>query len=551
MSTLNGYLSRAQYLAMASKMSPLPPEMRALAYDAFEEYLKKRRKHNLYDVCDVVFHLFSQRATRRHSPIDKLVIDEVQDLTMAELALLHDVASHKDDIFVCGDTAQTISRGVGFRFTDVRSLFDGRPKLEQLLINYRTHSGILSAANTVVTILMRLFPNTLDRLASEQGHFSGPPPALLPDTSPERVAELMLSADDVGLCEMGANQVVIVRSEESKKQLPLLLQSGLVLTVEESKGLEFDDVCVYNFFADSPRECVWLVINACDEGAAGERSVAFDLARHQILCEELKMLYVALTRARKRCFVFDTSTERRSPLFGYLSRCGVAELGLESLLSVSATKNGKSTAKDWLRQGDNLYANRLWEHAEKCFLKGGDQVRALEAGCKRLCAKALKAPKEARAAALHAGAVAFMCLASHQKGPSRATSLTTAARVWCHAATAATAAAAPTTAAHYYTKSGEVLRNGLGAVHHRDALACFVSAAEQCPQEPRGWENACGLVEQMLVGRSGDGGLYDAHRRLLVLARSAASASPETLFEEMAPLLDEFSAAGIDWSERG
>ena len=343
---------------------------------------------------------------------------------MAELALLHDTSADEDGFFICGDTAQTITRGVGFRFTDVKLLFGGRPKLAQLKTNFRTHAGvrriplspppphrhrgsaiipepattepsppgILGAANALVGLVTRLFPNSLDRLEEggrpptsprhahdtpltcptrrldeEVGHFGGPPPALLPDTDPARVAEMMLAADDIGLGEMGANQVVIVRSASAKKKLPPLLRSGLVLTVEESKGLEFDDVCIFDFFADSDKACTWSVVGAIDgEVAQGATAPhAFDSLRDQVLCVELKMLYVAMTRARKRCFVYDSSTERRAPLFGYLSRAGVAESGLESLLSVTKTKSRKSSAQDWLRQAANLERNKLWAHAEK------------------------------------------------------------------------------------------------------------------------------------------------------------------------------------------
>ena len=42
---------------------------------------------------------------------------------------------------------------------------------------------------------------------------------------------------------------------------------------------------------------------------------------------------------------------------GYLSRAGVAESGLESLLSVTKTKSRKSSAQDWLRQAANLERN--------------------------------------------------------------------------------------------------------------------------------------------------------------------------------------------------
>ena len=106
--------------------------------------------------------------------------------------MLLEVAHDKDALYLCGDTAQTISRGVGFRFADVRTLFHAHcergeaamPALRSLTINYRTHAGIVDCAAAVVELLARLFPTTLDRLEPERGHFPGPPPALLPETDP-------------------------------------------------------------------------------------------------------------------------------------------------------------------------------------------------------------------------------------------------------------------------------------------------------------------------------------------------------------------------------
>ena len=76
-----------------------------------------------------------------------MLIDECQDLTQAELALLLEVAHDKDALYLCGYTAQTISRGVGFRFADVKELFHAHaargdagvlvPPLQQLGVNYR------------------------------------------------------------------------------------------------------------------------------------------------------------------------------------------------------------------------------------------------------------------------------------------------------------------------------------------------------------------------------------------------------------------------------
>jgi predicted ribonuclease YlaK len=53
--------------------------------------------------------------------IDYLMVDEVQDLTPKTLQTLLRLTSHK--VFFAGDTAQTIAKGVGARFLDLRNLF--------------------------------------------------------------------------------------------------------------------------------------------------------------------------------------------------------------------------------------------------------------------------------------------------------------------------------------------------------------------------------------------------------------------------------------------
>ena len=52
--------------------------------------------------------------------------------------------------------------------------------------------------------------------------------------------------------EFGCNQVIIVRDQQNKENLPPILKHALCLTVYEAKGLEFDQVILYNFFAESP-----------------------------------------------------------------------------------------------------------------------------------------------------------------------------------------------------------------------------------------------------------------------------------------------------------
>ena len=51
--------------------------------------------------------------------------------------------------------------------------------------------------------------------------------------------------------EFGCDQVIIVRDQESKSKVPPMLQHALCLTIYEAKGLEFNDVILFNFFSET------------------------------------------------------------------------------------------------------------------------------------------------------------------------------------------------------------------------------------------------------------------------------------------------------------
>lgn len=51
--------------------------------------------------------------------------------------------------------------------------------------------------------------------------------------------------------EFGANQAILVVNDAARDNIPKELSHGLILTIYETKGLEFDDILLYNFFKDS------------------------------------------------------------------------------------------------------------------------------------------------------------------------------------------------------------------------------------------------------------------------------------------------------------
>ena len=290
--TTKGYMSLEEYCRLGRKMAPNFANRRKIAYQLFERYEQMKKRYGYFDECDLVFNLFHRlsKLDDINWCIHQFYIDEVQDFTQAELTLLLHCCRWPNGLFLTGDTAQSIMRGVSFRFSDLRSVFHyiskhldhsrGQktkvkvPHLHDLTQNFRSHSGILQLAASVIDLLMNFFRSSLDKLPSDQGMFPGPKPVLLLSCSYSDLALLLRgNRREASAIEFGARQAIIVQSEDAKKNLPDELKAGIVLTVFESKGLEFDDVLLYNFFADSKvtiyacksciHVCTYVCLHAC------------------------------------------------------------------------------------------------------------------------------------------------------------------------------------------------------------------------------------------------------------------------------------------------
>lgn len=89
--------------------------------------------------------------------------------------------------------------------------------------------------------------------------------------------------------------MVLVRDDDAKRQLQKDYGNiGLTLTILQSKGMEFSDVKLVNFFSTCTDPSGLRRLPALLNGKAG----AFDAVKHAAMCAELKQLYVATTRAR-------------------------------------------------------------------------------------------------------------------------------------------------------------------------------------------------------------------------------------------------------------
>lgn len=122
-------------------------------------------------------------------------------------AVIRTLCKNPDGLFWAGDTAQTISVGSSFRFDDLKAFLYRLevssflctsqtimklnvavqaksttracansikpPEAFQLIVNYRSHGGIVGCAHSVVQLITRFWPHAIDILAEEKGVVDG------------------------------------------------------------------------------------------------------------------------------------------------------------------------------------------------------------------------------------------------------------------------------------------------------------------------------------------------------------------------------------------
>jgi len=127
------YLSREVYTALQKEGSTfLNHNNRTKVYDLFVTYEEWKEKEGAYDFMDIVNHALNEVRLRGYGgvPLHFTMIDEVQDLAHATILLLTKIT--EQSVFFAGDTAQTIAKGVGVRFSDLSSVFKHAPEKEQM-----------------------------------------------------------------------------------------------------------------------------------------------------------------------------------------------------------------------------------------------------------------------------------------------------------------------------------------------------------------------------------------------------------------------------------
>ncbi|XP_056000419.1 uncharacterized protein LOC125653487 isoform X3 [Ostrea edulis] len=406
----NGYLNLEEYERLGRKMAPMFTGDRKKIHDLFHIYEHVKKQRSFIDEADIT-RIIYKKLTNQRDPnllVHEVYVDETQDFTQAELCVLIQLCRNPSGIFMTGDTAQCIMHGISFRFEDLRTIFYSMsikqcigeknitPKIHHLPHNYRSHAGILNLASSVLELVKEFFPESYDHLEKDSGMLDGPKPVIVLEKRlsdlPKILNKNQRHTSDI---ELGAHQAILVMNEMTKQRAETVFSKCLVITIDRAKGLEFDDVLLFNFFKESHAKKEWRTVldyqqkvavtdTSADAGQTDRntndgvpktcdaRALEFDQRKHKVLNTELKLLYTAITRARTNVWIFDEDDESRAPMFYYFQERGLVEttIHVKDFTERSFTKD--SSPEEWIAEGNYLYNHRRFKEAAVCYRNGNN-----------------------------------------------------------------------------------------------------------------------------------------------------------------------------------
>ena len=350
-----GCLTREAYRALGVRQSIFAESERDRLYDLFERYRTWLSEARLFD-SNLVAQEWLPLAAPRY---DFIVIDEVQDLTPAQLLLLLRTLKASTEFLLCGDSNQIVHPNF-FSWSRVKTLFwrdeqlAAHQQLRVLRANFRNGEQVTRVANTLLKIKHRRF-GSVDResnfLVEAVGGEAGSVSLLADKDSVKRALDEQT--------RQSTSVAVLVLREEDKAEARRFFRTPLVFAIHEAKGLEYESIVLYRFISDQRAAFAQLAA-----GVTAEDLASNDLEYHrtrdktdkslEVYKFYVNALYVALTRAIRSVYLIETDTGHE-----LLRLLGLAAAGDEVRVNARA-----SSREDWQKEAHRLELQGKQEQAD-------------------------------------------------------------------------------------------------------------------------------------------------------------------------------------------
>jgi mRNA-degrading endonuclease RelE of RelBE toxin-antitoxin system len=302
----------------------LPEQQRAALWAIFDSVRARLKSENLTTRAGMFGRLTMEVARRKRPPFDFVVVDESQDLNVAQLRLLAAFgADQPNRLFFAGDLGQRIfQQPFSWKSLGV----DIRGRARTLHINYRTSHQIRMQADRLLAPEVSDVDGNTEERRGTVSVFNGPTPVVKTlATQPDEIAAV--SAWIADRCKEGVTPHeigVFVRSDtELPRARAAVGQAGLPFKVlDEHVETAHGQVSVSTMHLAKGLEFRAVVVMACDDEIIPLQSrietVTDDSDLEEIYNTERHLLYVACTRARDHLLVtsVDPASEFLDDLLG-------------------------------------------------------------------------------------------------------------------------------------------------------------------------------------------------------------------------------------------
>lgn len=306
-----GPLALEDYLALGPRQSLLPASSREAAHALFQRYRQWLAEAGLFDA-NLVACEWRPLAAPEY---DFVVVDEVQDFTPVQLALVLATLKTPGQFLLCGDSNQIVHPNF-FSWAAVKTMFwhglagaaAQRQQLHVLQANFRNTQRVTELANRLLKVKQSRF-GSVDR----ESNF------LVQSTSGEEGDVSLVPAKDAALKALDAStrasvqHAVIVLRDEDKAAARAHFRTPLLFSVHEAKGLEYPHVVLFNLVSGQ-RAAYAEVCEGVTAADVQREILEYARARDksdrslEVFKFYVNALYVAMTRAVRSLTLVETDT---------------------------------------------------------------------------------------------------------------------------------------------------------------------------------------------------------------------------------------------------
>lgn len=287
----------------------LPENQRAVLWGIFESVRAKLKEKGWVTYADMFSRLAAKIAEGTHRPFDYVVIDEAQDINVAQLRFLSALgAKTPNALFFAGDLGQRIfQQPFSWRSLGV----DIRGRSRTLRINYRTSHQIRMQADRLLGPEVSDVDGNTEERRGTVSVFNGPKPTIsVLDSIEEEINAVSQWLSERTGEELMPHEIgVFVRSDAEIERAQKAVESaGLPMKVlDEHVATASGYVSVSTMHLAKGLEFRAVVVMACDDEVIPSQNrieaIADNADLEDVYNTERHLLYVACTRARDHLLV--------------------------------------------------------------------------------------------------------------------------------------------------------------------------------------------------------------------------------------------------------